>query len=229
MDVQEYRDNGVIFDLDGTVINSAADIVDALRLAYLENGIRVGDALDSTCIGPPLKDMISMLTPGLAQTEEAHIIQSFRRIYDTIPYEKTELYDGILEVVRQLKLRDIPLFMATNKPRHAALSLLDKFELSGYLLEVMTPDRGDGITFSKSKMLNYLKSKWNLRASYFAGDSSEDIRAAHENNLWSIAVLYGYGRKDSLAAEKPHYIVEKAADILLVILNTLKTGEHCEL
>ncbi len=216
---QEYRDSGVIFDLDGTVINSAEDIVDALRLAYLENGTRVDGALDSTCIGPPLKDMISKLTPGLEQTELARIIQSFRRIYDASPYEKTKLYDGIREVVLQLTLRNIPLFIATNKPKHAAMSLLSKFELSAHLLEVMAPDSVDGIAFSKSEMLNCLKSKWNLRTSYFVGDSSEDIRAAHENNFWSIAVLYGYGRKDSLTAEKPHYIVEKAADILSVIID----------
>jgi phosphoglycolate phosphatase len=214
---------GVIFDLDGTIINSAEDIVDSLRLAYLENRIRVDRDLNNTCIGPPLKDMICALTPRLTQEQVSGVIHSFRRIYDTGSYAKTKLYDGIREVVKQLARRNIPLFIATNKPKHAAMSLLRKFELSGFLLEVMTPDSNDGVAFSKSAMLNCLKLKWNLHTPYFVGDSAEDILAARENNLRSIAVLYGYGKKDSLLAAKPHYIVDTATGILSIILNNSKS------
>jgi phosphoglycolate phosphatase len=220
---KEKRKSGVIFDLDGTVINSAEDIVDSLRHAYLENEIELEGTLDSLCIGPPLKDMIRNLTPGLTEEDISRVIQSFRRIYDTSPYANTKLYDGILEVIRQLKRQNIPLFIATNKPKHAAISLIKKFELNYYFLEVATPDSAEGVVFSKSIMLQFLKSRWNLHETYYIGDSCEDIRAAHENNLLSIAVLYGYEKKDRLYEERPHYIVEKAIDILSIILNNTKS------
>jgi phosphoglycolate phosphatase len=207
----------VIFDLDGTIINSAEDIADALNKAYHEKGIHTNVDISCAHIGPPLHEMILNFTPELNTEQRNQILQSFRAIYDNSPHAKTKLYHGIFEVIRQLHSMQIPLFIATNKPKKPTMSLSLKFGLNTYLKDIVTPDSLDGMAMTKAEMLKFLINRWDIGKSFFITDNPKDMIAAEENDIVSVAVLYGYGSEEELLNAKAHFYIKQPNDILSII------------
>lgn len=210
----------VIFDFDGTIVDSAGDIIDCLESAYKLAGIKRSFVIERKIIGPALNKLLYLISPSITSREEAALINFFRDCYEKCGYQKTFIYEGVRGLLEELK-KVRTLFIVTNKPERLTRQIIDKLNID-YFEEIVCIDtfRSEVNDRSKSGMLSYLIKKRSLsqRDTLFVGDSAEDMQAAYSNNLISVAVLGGYGTKEELRESKPDYFLEQTKDLLSIIL-----------
>ncbi len=211
----------IVFDLDVTLIDSSADIIDCLKKAYQEAGFDMKDKIPKNVIGPPLSEIIKTLTPILPESLCRKIIRIYGKYYDTNPFLKTKLKPGIKQLLENLKNRGFSLFIITNKPSRPALKIIKKLKINDYFQEISAPKQRGLNHPKKSKMLKAMIRKLHLssRNTVLVGDGSSDIAAAQKNNLISIAVLNGYGDKKSLISARPNYLIDQTKNLIKIINN----------
>lgn len=195
----------IIFDLDGTIVDSSRDVLYCLRKAYNTIPIYYGIQIKKHHIGLPLNDIISQITPDISESHKSIVVKEFRNLYDTSTFPRSTLYPGALELLQRLKLRGSKIFISTNRASFSTTRILTKFNINFF----------DGITTSthyksKTDMIGYLVLTHDLDQSntIMIGDDAQDIIAAHDNSIKSIAVLNGYGNTKKLLAAKPFYTIK---------------------
>lgn len=199
----------IAFDLDGTLIDTAPDILATLRSVIKEAGLEIG-TLDKTVIGPPLEEMINTLLPNLDKQKQREIAAAHRARYLRSSYEGSAVFPGIPPLLQRLRQAQKHLFVATNKPMRATRRILEKKGLLPWFEDLACSDSVPGQRLKKSEMLAYLGSRHGFRPerALMAGDSILDIQGGKEAGVDTIAVLYGYGQKECLLAAAPAFVVE---------------------
>jgi phosphoglycolate phosphatase len=210
----------IIFDLDGTLIDSAEDIINCLKLAYSYTGVKYHVEIGREAIGPSLNKIFHLISPSISGEEERSLVNCFRNCYDNCGCPRTVLYNGISEMLIKLKNNNQNLFVVTNKPNKSTNSIINNLKCC-YFDEIVCIDSCKEIIGSQSKstMVSYLINKRNLNnnLTVMVGDSIEDVRAAQANNLISIAVFNGYGDENSIRKSQPDYVLNKTKDLLNLI------------
>jgi phosphoglycolate phosphatase len=191
----------VLFDLDGTLTDSRAGITACLRHALGKVGRACpDDDTLATYIGPPLRGTLSTLLdttdPVLIETTLAH----YRTRYDDVGLFENRVYDGVPEMLDATARRARSMFVATAKPRHAAVRIVGHFELARHFAGVYGADPG-GRFDAKIDLLAHLIESEVIQAktSVMVGDRAGDILAAKVNGVRSIGALWGYGGSGELA------------------------------
>ena len=216
---------GIVFDMDGVLIDSAEDIVDCLRGAYAAVNKYVALTIDKSYLGPPVPEMIKLITPDVSGEQVALINKEFRSCYDKSVLAKTEMRAGIEELLGKLANAGIRMFIATNKPMFPARRILDNLNVNCFC-DIVTPGIVPGVRLGKTEMVSYLINKWSLPRdkTLMIGDSDSDIFAAHKNGLISLAVLDGYGNKKAIYDSKPDYLVDQVSDLYNFVTGLTKGG-----
>ena len=112
------------FDLDGTLVDSAPDILRLLGGVLREEGLAVPE-LDKGRIGPLLEDIIRGICPDLAPADLERIVRIYRARYRACPFDESPAFPGIPPLFERLSGRGCRLFVATNKPEDVTRRLLD--------------------------------------------------------------------------------------------------------
>lgn len=211
----------LIFDLDGTIIDSAPDIKACLVQAFQKSGLKAKSK--QILIGPPLGKMISLAVPGLGPEAIGRIAADYRRLYDRSNYPLTKLYRGAKGLLLDCRKRNRKLYLVTNKRLRPTRRILKKFEIEKCFAGIYTVDSDPAsINPSKTEVLRRLIQDHKLKPaeSLFIGDNKDDIIAAKANKIGSVGVLYGYGEAAVIRAEHPSFLISKFAQLK----NTLKDG-----
>lgn len=212
--------SNILFDLDGTLVDSAGDIIDCLQKAYSVVSPTRNVIIIKTFIGPPLAEVIKLATPDITKDEADCVIKEFRIRYDNSDFPKTVPYEGVHDLILNLKNDGMRLFVVTNKPLVATSQILKKIRKE-YFSDVITPDCIPGVKMEKSQMVSHLIEKWNLsrKECIMIGDSDADVKAAQVNGIASVAVLSGYGDKGNIAVVNPDYVIEKMSLLYGLLTN----------
>lgn len=184
-----------IFDLDGTLVDSAPGITKALSLAFSQIGREVSaDSLRGT-VGPPVRIMARRVFPQLTDAEVDGVEQAFRAAYDEDGWRETTLYPGVLETLSTLRDRGYRLLIATNKPILPTTRVLKNLGLARLFEAVATRDAVSPPLPDKAAMLAHLLRTQDLlrETTTMVGDTEEDAQAAQTNGLAFIFMQYGYG------------------------------------
>lgn len=212
--------NTIVFDLDGTLLDSAPDIIASLECALKTAGIEFIGPISSSIIGPPVQSMIERL--GLKRTNEQELqaIKLFRQFYDSSIMPFTRPYFGAANLLIALKRQGWKIFLATNKPTIPTTRLLNIF-FDGLIDDFCCVDTVIDRKLSKREMLVELTAKYCLQPEFsiMVGDSSADIKAGREMGWKTIAVEWGYGTQAELRLAEPTHLVGKMQDILDFIKN----------
>ncbi len=189
-----------IFDLDGTIIDSEKDIIDCISKAYREAGLTEPEGLNFIKVGPPLIEMIKNLSPHFNDDIIKNISSIFKKVYDNIDYPETTLYPGVLDILKYLTNNDCKLYIATSKRKEPTLRILDKLEVRGYFTDIINTDDKNIGNFTKKEMISILIERYKIdpKQAVMVGDSVSDIIAGKENGLRTIAVLFGYDKREEL-------------------------------
>ena len=197
--------DGCFFDLDGTLCDTAPDIVACWRQTLETRGLPWECFEAGFRIGPPLEPTIRGIYPDRAQEWIAELISEFRAMYLDCGFPKTRPYPGIPELLEELRKRGVRLFVATNKSRAPSLKILRENGLLDYFEEVLTPESSTGGNQTKAELLKSALQRHGLTPSSCAmiGDTPGDIQAGKAAGMQTVGVLWGYGDPAELQSTAP--------------------------
>lgn len=207
----------ILFDLDGTLIDSGRGIIKAVRYALKKYGIdETNEALLRTFVGPPLNQQFAECY-GFSAEKSMEAVKFFREYYETKGILENEMYAGIDKVLRKLKEQDKFLMVATSKPEKFAHNILAQHDLEKYF-DFIGGSLTDGSRVTKIQVLDYvLKTNRikNPQEVLMIGDTKFDMLGAKHFNVASLAVTYGYGTEEELLETEPDFTADVPDEILL--------------
>ncbi|MCL2161188.1 MAG: HAD family hydrolase [Betaproteobacteria bacterium] len=187
----------VIFDLDGTLIDSAGAILASYRAAFAACGLTPAQSIEAGIIGPPLAETLRLLAGSEDSDLILRLVDAFRQSYDTGGLLETQAYPDIGDMLRALHAAGMKLSIATNKRIHPTRLIVehigwgDIFDTGSiYALDLFTPPMPD-----KAAMLGRLLADRGIdaRRAVYVGDRIEDGEAAEAYDLPFIIAIWGYG------------------------------------
>lgn len=201
-----------IFDMDGTLVDSSAEVLNCLGLACQKNEAQINyKNFTPNVIGPPLRQIIEAIILD-NQNEEliSSITSDFRQLYDNNENDTSEMYENTYDWLTSLKNSRKRLFLATYKPKKPTLRLVKMLNLDMFE-DVYTLDKYSHKQMNKSDMITEIIEKYNLdkNVTIMVGDAPSDIKAAHDSGIKGIGVLWGYGSEKEELKNISDYLLEK--------------------
>ena len=188
-----------LFDLDGTLADTDADIRASWKLAIADAGLSCPTFDTDFITGPTLEEMVVKLFPGHDPAVLApRLREHFSAHYDHDGFPLTREYPGVLDAVRRLKAAGARVFIATNKRHVAAVAIARHFGWESVFEGVYAGDMlaaQGGPKMRKPELLAHLMATEGVTAAdcIMVGDTINDFEAARKNGIRSIAVAWGYG------------------------------------
>ncbi|MBB3751183.1 phosphoglycolate phosphatase-like HAD superfamily hydrolase [Mycolicibacterium sp. BK634] len=208
----DTRPQLVIFDLDGTLTDSADGILASFRHALAAVGAEVpaGD-LATRVVGPPMHLTLSGLGLG-ERADEA--IAAYRADYTSRGWAMNSLFDGIPQLLGDLRAAGVRLAVATSKAEPTARRILEHFELAEYF-DVIAGASVDGARSSKADVLAHALGQLQPLPDrvLMVGDRAHDVEGAAEHGIDTVVVGWGYGAADFT---EPHLADAAAAHVATV-------------
>ncbi len=202
------RREALVFDLDGTLIDSLPDIVGAFRDAFAANELPVpAEGEVAALIGAPLEEMAARFVADEARI--AAVCDAYRRIYPTRFTRSTRPFPGVVEVLRTLRADGWRLAVATTKRTSMAVRLTDALDLSPLLDHVQGTDAGVPHKPAPD-VLRLAAAAVGAEPRWMVGDTVTDLQAGRAAGLRTFAVTWGTHDVARLAGERPDVL---AADL----------------
>lgn len=185
----------ILFDLDGTLIDSAPAILASFRAAFAQTGIAPAVAIDESVIGPPLTETLQLLSGSDDPALIGRLAEAFKASYDGDGYRETAAYAGVGELLAELAGAGLTLSIATNKRIHPTRLILNHLGWRGHFTHVYALDLISPRLPNKAAMIARLLADQGIakEQAIYIGDRSEDGESADANGLPFIAVTWGYG------------------------------------
>ena len=185
----------VIFDLDGTLVDSIPGIQWSVDAALAECGMPSVSGDLKPLIGPPIRDILAAVSGASDAATLDRMELAFRSVYDSGGWRKTTCQPGAKGALERLRTAGCGLWVVTNKPGNAARAILSELALADYFEEIVCRDSRIPGFASKAEMLaNLLERCALVRAeSIMIGDTLEDCRAAAAAGIACALVPHGYG------------------------------------
>jgi phosphoglycolate phosphatase len=214
------RYKAILFDLDGTLVDSVQDICEAANVALRERNL---PSLSAKVVRGMIGDGLPKLAERALQEAggKSDQLQDFTLRVSSY-YEKhaavfTRCYPGAYPVLRELRARGIKLGVVTNKPTSAARSLLKDLDILGMLGVVVgsdsLPRKPDPAPVLEAIRILAIEPDGVM----MVGDSAHDIDAAHAAGISSVAVTYGYYRSDP-STFGADYVIDSLHELLSDVL-----------
>ena len=185
----------VIFDLDGTLTDSAEGIVASFLHALSHVGAPVPEGdLAARIVGPPMDDTFRAL--GLGESTDA-AIAAFRAEYGTRGWAMNTVFDGIVALLADLRAAGVRLAVATSKLEPTARRILAHFGLEQHF-EVIAGASPDGSRKTKEEVLGHALEQLQPLPErvLMVGDRSHDVDGAATHGIDTVVVGWGYGQDD---------------------------------
>lgn len=190
----------LVFDLDGTLIDSAPVILTGFGAAIREHGLEPALPLEHRLIGPPLTQVMGVLLPQADEARRQAVADSFKRWYDHEGVALTGAYEGIHDMLDALKAQGHALHLATNKRLGPTVKIVDQLGWSGLFRSVWALDRAAVPCKNKAEMLGLMREQERLpEHCLYIGDTPGDREAsqAQRMDFWGVSWGYGLTREES--------------------------------
>lgn len=220
--------NLIIFDLDGTLLDTGEGIIKSLKFALSKFGFPVpNDEICKSFVGPPLKKRFLELFDSDEQTANA-LLACFREEYGKGDLFLASVYPGVEECLKELH-KQYSLAVATNKSEIQAIQLLERFGLASYFKLICGSDMKASLT--KEQIVANAASKLGFSPTdcIVIGDSGNDAEAAAKLGMRFIGVTYGYGFKSGVDIEGYPYVacVKSHDQLKKILFNRLNAIYKC--
>lgn len=211
----------IIFDLDGTLLNTLEDLRDSVNYALAKQKFPLRTLPEiRSFVGNGIRLLMERSVPENTDTEIFEIcFKDFCDYYKIHMEDKTAPYDGIPQMLEKIKAEGFKTAIVTNKADFAAQDLCKR--MFGDTIDLVvgsTDDRPnkpapDGVYYA----LKVLGSK--LQNTVFVGDADTDILTANNAGLDSIGVLWGFRDRDIIEKEGAKYIVDSVKDLEKLLIS----------
>jgi len=225
----------VIFDLDGTLLDTVTDLALATNKTLEENGFEalaednynhyLGDGAinlikrvlaDQPDHLQPSEDQLTDLVPKLVSEMKAHYAYLWSR--------NTRPYDGIKELVNKLKENGSILGVVSNKPHDFAVEMTEYFFGTDIFEIILGQKSGTPVKPAPDALYNAITTMGIEKASLlYIGDTDTDMKTAKNADVTSVGVTWGFRNEDELKKHGANFIVHKASEIIKVYRGQLTT------
>jgi len=209
----------ILFDLDGTLTDSADGITNSVAHSFRRFGLEVPDKTQLyKFVGPPLKNSF-MKFYGFDADDAQKALEHYWVNYRARGIYEVALYDGVKETLSVLKDMGKKLYVATSKPEVFAKQIVKNMGIDD-LLDDVVGSNFDGTRVNKNEVIASVLERnqiFDKSTAVMVGDREYDILGAKKMGLASIGVLYGYGNFDELKNAGADHIVNKIGDIIDII------------
>lgn len=208
----------VLFDLDGTLVDSKLGVIDSLRHVVCAAGI-VAPEPDAMrwCLGPPLRSVLASLldtkAPELIEKACASYIDHYAR--EGLP--KARAVAGVPQMLAKLRQSDLRLYLVSAKSTPIVQRMLRLLELDSFFDSATGAEPHDTKTQSIAMVLR--REGLFSRATAMVGDRKYDIAGARHNGVFSVGVEYGYGTRAELDAAGADAICQSPAAVADMLIN----------
>ncbi|EFF84078.1 putative phosphoglycolate phosphatase, bacterial [Acinetobacter haemolyticus ATCC 19194] len=210
----------VLFDLDGTLIDTAADFIRIIQQMCRDEQRPVVDAeLIRTQVSEGARAMVKLVYPELELTDPIFLAhrQRFLDVYGDNIVVDTDLFEGMYPLLEQLEANQIPWGIVTNKPRGLSESLLAELQLTERCSVLVCPEDVSKTKPDPEPM--YLAAKQlqiDPQEIIYVGDHPRDIDAGRHAGMYTILAAYGYlpiEARDDLSAWQADAIIHTVAEL----------------
>ncbi len=211
--------NSVVFDLDGTLLDTLGDLCDSVNFALEKNNLpkRTTEEIRSF-VGNGIRILIELSVPRNTPIEITDkCFQDFKEYYKDHSAILTKPYDGIIDLLTKLKEKDIKIAVVSNKADFAVKTLMEDYFSGlydcayGERAGVPRKPEPDGVLDAIREMGSEIEN------TVYIGDSEVDVITSKNAKLPCIAVTWGFRDREVLENLNPEYIVDRPSDILNII------------
>ncbi len=211
----------VIFDLDGTLLNTLGDLTGAVNHGLTCQGFPTHtEAEVRTYVGDGVRQLIARSCPaGTDEATQEAVLAEYLPHYAAHNMDKTAPYPGVMELIKDLRSAGYRVGVVSNKHAHG-VAMLTAHYFDG-LLDIAVGADGtrplkpapDGLLYALEQLEIASEDAW------YVGDSVQDVRTAHAAGVKVAAVAWGFQDADRLAAETPTALVNTAEELKSVIFS----------
>lgn len=212
--MEKLKQNIILFDLDGTLTDSAIGVINACQYMQKKMGMKVWDKAElKFIVGPPLMKTFTEDFSMDKETAEQAMV-TYREYYTTIGLFENSVYPGIEEMLENLKAKGKRMAVATSKKEELAFRILEHFGIAKYF-EVIGGDKREVGRDNKAKVIDYVLETMEAKKEdvIMVGDRMFDIEGAHAIGIPCIAVEFGYGDRAEFEEYGADFIAATAKDV----------------
>ncbi|MEA1890942.1 MAG: HAD-IA family hydrolase [Pseudomonadota bacterium] len=205
----------IIFDWDGTLMDSETKIVNCFRKAAADVEIDYpGDEATRNIIGLGLKEALDILLPCFDAAVRQQVVNRYREHFLYLDETEMPLFKGVEEGLEQLQNENYSLAIATGKARIGLDRVLEHTRLAEYFVVSRCAD--EAISKPHPRMVLDILAETGVSAgnAIVVGDTTYDMQMAHRAGTNALAVCYGVHSREKLKAEKPLACVEDFDSVL---------------
>jgi len=209
-----------LFDLDGTLTDSANGIINSVNYALDALG---ADSLPMHTLrkflGPPLWESFPAYCSFDSETTK-EAVRLYREYFTVHGIYEQNVFDGIPELLHILTEKQAQLFIATAKPDMYAGKILQMMKLDHHFIDICGAT-ADASRADKTSIIGHVLNRYQIDSAHavMIGDKEHDIKGAHAHSLQSIACSYGYGTEEELLASHPHYMCSSVQELRQLLLS----------
>lgn len=214
--------NTVIFDLDGTLLDTLDDLFESVNFALSDFNLPLKTKEEvKSAVGNGVQVLIKRVIPS-GFSKEKELLDVFKRHYSNIKKPKTKPYEGIIELLNTLKSKGYKTGVVSNKFDSAVKTHCEKF-FNGLIDCALGENEEEGI-FKKPNPAGLLKTMDYLHCkkenSIYVGDSEVDIQTAQNAKVPCISVLWGFKDREFLIKNGASHLVLKPFEIYKMLNST---------
>lgn len=208
----------VIFDLDGTLLNTIADLACSTNYALGKLGINA-HPLESypTFVGNGIRKLFERALPVSVRTPEMveKVRELFLPYYDAHNADLTTIYPGITELLKELQKKGVQLSVASNKYQSATEKLMEHYFPEIHFVSVLGQREGIPVKPDKGIILDTLNAAGvSAEETLYVGDSGVDMQTAKNGGVESVGVTWGFRPLSELEANGAQHIINKPSELL---------------
>lgn len=210
----------VIFDFDGTVVDTGEGIIRSLQYSFEQMGREVPDMSDlKKFIGPPIHYSFTHYY-NVSEAEVGEYIKKYRERYTVKGIYECELYKGIVELIDSLKARRIKVGIASSKPLRLIYNVADHLGITEKFDAVVGVRMDDSNHSTKTGLILEAMELMGARDKnevLMVGDRLYDIEGAKGAGVKSCGVLWGYGSQEEFREYEADFTVKEPCEILKLV------------
>ena len=224
--MEKLRYKYILFDLDGTLVDSGEGITKSVEYALAHFGVKPKTREELyRFIGPPLADSF-MRFCGFTREQAGEAVDSYRQRYAAVGVHENSVYPGIIETLKKLCGMGAVCALATSKPEVFANIVVDEMGFRPYLTGVFGAELDDAegrkrrLRLEKADVIAYAMEMLGAvkrEEVLMVGDRMHDIEGAKANGIVSCGVLFGFGSREELETAGASFIIETPEEIFGII------------
>ena len=208
----------VIFDLDGTLLDTIADLAESANYALKQLGYPTHNVETiRTFVGNGINKLLERALPSHEQTEEnvIRMRSHFVPYYDVHNADLSNPYPGIVSLLEDLQAKGIQIAVASNKYQEATVKLVKQYFPNIDFVEILGQREGINVKPDPSIVFDILqKANLSKENVLYVGDSGVDMQTAINAGVDAVGVTWGFRPRAELESFRPMGLIDKAEDLL---------------